>query len=128
MEVPTHYVLIVANQTAAAPTLVERVRRRALRGPCEFTLLAPAGREQTRSRVDAALPLLEEAAGGRVATIVDPSDPVVAVQRAVADKHYDEILVSTLPETDSVWLERHLPARIERPWLPVAVVEADRQA
>jgi hypothetical protein len=126
MEVPIHYVLIVANRTAAAPALVEHVRRRALRTPCEFTLLAPASREQAKANVATALPLLEDAAGGPVKAIVGPPDPVVAVQRAVADRHFDEILVSTLPEPDSVWLERELPARIQRPWLPVGVVTAER--
>ena len=42
METPHHYLLIVANRTAATPRLLERVRDRAQRGPCLFTLLVPA--------------------------------------------------------------------------------------
>lgn len=35
-------VLIVANQTAATPALLQAVRDRTRQGPCDFTLLVPA--------------------------------------------------------------------------------------
>ena len=34
-------ILIVANQTASTPRLIEAVRRRAAAGPCTFALLIP---------------------------------------------------------------------------------------
>jgi hypothetical protein len=104
METPIHYVLIVANQTAAAPTLLERVRERAQRSPCEFTVLVPtppgvpvAEQEARRSKARA-LPLLEQAAGGTVRALIVSAEPLVAVERTLADEHFDEVLVSTLPE------------------------------
>jgi RimJ/RimL family protein N-acetyltransferase len=50
------------------------------------------------------------------------AEPLVAVERTLANEHFDEVLVSTLLEPLSPWLKADLPARIERPWLPVGVV------
>jgi RimJ/RimL family protein N-acetyltransferase len=130
METPIHYVLIIANRTAAAPTLLERVRKRAQRSPCEFTLLVPTppgvpeAEQEARTSMARALPELERVAGGTVRGLMVSAEPLVAVERMLADEHFDEVLVSTLPEPVSSWLKADLPARIERPWLPVAVVNA----
>jgi hypothetical protein len=64
-------VLIVANRTAAPPALPAEVRRRASEGPCHFTLLVPrpswdADTEESAITLDIAIPLLEDAAAGRV--------------------------------------------------------------
>ena len=64
-------VLIVANRTAATPALLAEVRRRASEGPCHFTLLVPRRsgmptREESAITLDIAIPLLEDAAAGRV--------------------------------------------------------------
>ena len=134
METPAHYVLIVANRTAATPRLLDHVRKCALRGPCEFTLLVPAladtaaAQAEAREIVELALPLLGQAAGRPVKGIVGPSDPLLAVEHALAREHFDEVTVATLPERASRWLARDLPARIERPWVPVAVVTAKSTA
>jgi hypothetical protein len=39
-------------------------------------------------------------------------------------EHFDEVIVSTLPERVSHWLKRDLPTRIERLGIPVTVVRA----
>jgi hypothetical protein len=130
MDLPHHYVLIVANRTAATPRLLERVRQRALRGGCQFTLLVPAlpegcdAEDEARKTLALAVPLLEDAAGGPVRGIAGPSDPVRAIEEVLAREHFDEVIVSTLPEPVSSWLERDLPGRIERSDVPVAVVTA----
>jgi hypothetical protein len=134
MQNPTHYVLIVANRTASTPGLLERVRERSFRGPCDFTLLVPACADDAASSYQAAatlrtaLPLLEQAAQAPVKGLVGPPDAVAAVKQAVAREHFDEVLVSTLPEPVSAWRKQRMPERIARPWLPVAVVEADSHA
>ena len=35
-------ILVVANRTAESPELLDALQARAVRGPCEFTLLVPA--------------------------------------------------------------------------------------
>ncbi len=83
-------VLVVAHRTAATPRLIEAVRTRAERGPCAFTLLVPHGywdpdTEAASLILELALPLLEDAAGGRVEGIVGASDPYLAVREALAE-------------------------------------------
>jgi hypothetical protein len=127
-------VLIVANRTAATPGLLEEVRRRAAEGPCRFALLVPrsywdADTEESGVTLELAIPLIEEAAGDRVDGLIGDEDPVRAVEAALAQGHYDEIVVSTLPAHVSRWLHMDLPARLHRIGLPVTVVtakEADR--
>jgi hypothetical protein len=68
--------------------------------------------------------VLEEAAGGHVDGLIGDTDPFVAVQQAVAELGFDEIIVSTLPERVSHWLHRDLPRRVEALGLPVTVVTA----
>lgn len=56
-------------------------------------------------------------------------DPFTAVCRLVGERHFDEILLSTLPRSLSRWLEVDLPARLERRvHIPVVTVAADRVA
>lgn len=127
-------VLVVANRTAATPRLLEAVRQRAARGPCTFTLLVPAlahvvdpENVEAERTLELALPLLEQAGGGRVKGLIGDSDPVHAVREALGAEHFDELIVSTLPQRVSHWLHRDVPARLERLGLPVTVVTA-RQA
>ena len=54
-----------------------------------------------------------------------PSDPVAAVESALPDGPYDEILISTLPLGLSRWLQIDAPHRIARRFgLPVSTITA----
>jgi hypothetical protein len=123
-------VLVVAHRTAATPPLLDAVAERSRRGPCSFTLLVPrdyweADTERAAAVVELAVPLLERAAGIAVGARIGDSDPFVAVQEAVADGGFDEVIISTLPQRISHWLRRDLPARVKGLGLPVTVVVAE---
>jgi hypothetical protein len=124
MEAASRRILIVANRTAATPLLMDAVRKRADEGPSTFALLIPneprkGGADWT---LETAIPLLERAAGGPVEGIVGKEEPFEAVESALRDPGFDEVIVSTLPKRVSEWLRRDLPHRIEKLGVPVTTV------
>jgi hypothetical protein len=123
------HVLVVAHRTAATPGLLDVVRRRARAGRCRVTLLVPSpywdpDTEEAELVVELAVPLLEEAAGSRVESVIGTEDPVEAVRRFLARTEVHEIIVSTLPRRVSHWLRRDVPSRLQTLGLPVTVVTA----
>jgi hypothetical protein len=124
MEAATRRILVVANRTASTPLLLDAVRQRAQEGPCTFALLIPneprkGGADWT---LETARPLLERAARGPVEGIVGAADPFEAVEAALQDPGFDEVIVSTLPKRVSEWLRRDLPHRIEKLGVPVTTI------
>src|SRR5690242_7926848 len=83
-------VLIVANRTAGTPKLLEEVRRPAKQRASTFTLLIPDApqSQQTDWTLEAALPLLERAAGGPVEALTGGEDPLEVIRQVVAEHDY----------------------------------------
>jgi hypothetical protein len=131
-------VLVVANRTAATPALLAAVRERAQRSPAAFTLLIPNTahglhkvvdpEDQEQSEAEAtlelALPLMEDAAGGRVEGMIGDPEPLAAIQDAINLHGFDEIIISTLPTRVSRWLKLDLPSKAAGLGLPVTTVTA----
>jgi hypothetical protein len=138
MESSAARVLVVANKTAATPALMDAVRERAARGPCEFTLLVPnathglhkvvdpedQSKGEAEATIELALPLLEEAAGRPVDAMIGVPEPLAAIQDAVHLHGFDELIISTLPTRVSKWLKLDLPHKAEGLGLPVTTVTA----
>jgi hypothetical protein len=131
-------VLVVANQTAATPALMEAIRDRAAKGSCIFTLLVPntarglhkvvdpedQGMSEAEQTLELALPLLGEAAGAKVEGMIGDPTPLDAIQDAVNLHDFDEIILSTLPTRVSRWLKLDLPHKVAALGLPLTVVTA----
>ena len=136
---PHAQVLIVANKTAAAPPLLDAVRARAEQGAAAFFLLVPnlaphaeitdAERRRHHANSDhvleLALPLLSDAAGVPVdGSVSSRHDPMDAIEEALHDGEFHEVILSTLPHHISDWLRADLPRRVEHLGIPVTTITA----
>ena len=78
--------------------------------------------------LELAIPLLEEAAGGRVEGMVGDPSPMNAIQDAINLHGFDEVIISTLPARVSKWLKLDLPSKVTGLGLPVTTVTARERA
>jgi hypothetical protein len=114
---PFDVTLVVANQTVAAPELVERLKALAEEGPRRFIVVVPqdhgAGNAagEARRRLSTLLDSLDDAGVVAAGMIGDP-DPYTAVMNAVQYFHISEIVISTLPEGTSKWVADKLVERV----------------
>jgi hypothetical protein len=122
-------ILVVAHRSVATPALLEELRWRSAEEPCELVLLIPgagvaaATAEWTLRR---ALRLFERATGAPVEGLLyREHDEVQAIESALRDGHFDEVMISTLPAQVSQWLREDIPARVGALGVTVTVVTPD---
>jgi hypothetical protein len=135
-------VLIVASQTAGSRELIQAVAQRAEQGPCTFTLLVPGtvrvlnrvidgeyqGDGDAEARVEAAIPILSQAAGAPIIGVVGSPEPLLAVQDALNLLGFDEAIISMLSVRMSLWFHLDLPSKVRALGVPVTeVICSERQ-
>ena len=118
----TMKLLVIANRTVDSDEIRDAIVNRAVAGPVEITLVAPASsgvgsmrerRAATALRLDRAVQGLRDV-GVPVEGVVGDPDPMLAVQDAWDPRRYDEVIVATLPTGVSRWMAADLPHRVER--------------
>lgn len=113
------HTLVVANQTACTPALLDHLRAKGSEGPHSFVVVVPQGGKdghflaESRERLATVVDELREAGLEAVGSSGDP-DPFTAVMNALSFYRVDEIVISTLPETRSGWLRADLIDRVRR--------------
>jgi hypothetical protein len=120
------HVLVIANETAASRSLINKLKERAAEGDPLVTVIAPVSQpsegyvvyEDTRRasagrRLDKTLNLLRQEQI-RANGLVVETDPVMAVKDALAqlEPPVTEIIVSTHPRERSGWLRRNVIERV----------------
>jgi GABA permease len=139
-------ILVVANETVAGRELLDELKRRTAGGDAEVLVVAPAlnsrlryifadvdqAREQADERLAASIEVLR-ANGIEALGAVGDSNPVQAIEDALAEFGADEIIISTHPPERSNWLEKktveqararfdlpitHVVVDLQRDWAP----------
>ena len=119
-------VLVVANETVAGKPLIDAIRKRAKGEEVRAHVISPQNqpkhgyviydehvRDAAENRLEMTLALLREAGIEADGEVMDP-DPYSAVMDALGEQDYDEIVISTHPETRSGWLRQGLVDRVAR--------------
>jgi len=119
-------ILVVANETVAGTPLIEAVRSAAGDGAAKVHVICPQNqpkhghviyedsvRGAAQNRLEMTIAQLREAGIEATGELMDP-DPYAAIMDAVGENDYDEIVISTHPETRSGWLRQDLVTRVHQ--------------
>ena len=131
-------ILVVANETVGGRALIDAVRKRAEAGPVSVRVICPQNepkhgyvvydesiRDAAENRLRVTLAQLQGIGVKAEGEVMDP-DPYSAITDALGENGYDEIIISTHPETRSGWMRRDLIDRVrEHSDLPVEHVVVD---
>jgi hypothetical protein len=127
---PFDVTLVVANLTATAPELTERLKALAAEGPRRFIVVVPQEHREghaiaeARERERALVKSLRDEGIVAAGMVGDP-DPYTATMNAVQFFHISEIVISTLPEASSRWMADKLVERVQNATnKPVEHIEA----
>ena len=119
-------ILVVANETVTGQPLIDAVKRRVDGGSVSVHVICPQNqpkhgyviydetiRGAAENRLELTLAQLREAGVEATGEVMDP-DPYSAIMDAVGERDYDEIVISTHPDTRSGWLRQDLPTRVQQ--------------
>jgi hypothetical protein len=119
-------ILVVANETVAGRALIDAVKRHAEGEEVHVHVICPQNqpkhgyviyedqvRDATQNRLEMTIALLREEGIEADGRVMDP-DPYTAIMDALGEEEYDEIIISTHPETRSGWLRQGLVDRVHR--------------
>jgi len=134
-------ILVVANETVGGRPLIEAVKGRADSGEVKVHVICPQNspkhgyvvydesvRHAAENRLRTTIAQLAEVGIEASGEIMDP-DPYSAITDALNSASYDEIIISTHPETRSGWMRRDLIERVEEvSEIPVEHVVVDLDA
>ncbi len=115
-------ILVVSDRIALAPELLGAIAARAERGPIRVRVLVPnPGRSDAAGHVlERALSELETVAGGPVdGSVSTRHDPMDAIEEALHDDDFDQLVLATAPHHIEGWLHVDLPHRVAHFGLPV---------
>jgi hypothetical protein len=117
-------ILVVANETVTGQALIDAVKRRADGSPVAVHVICPQNqpkhgyviyddtiRGAAENRLAMTLAQLREVGIEATGDVEDP-DPYSAIMDAVGERDYDEIVISTHPDTRSGWLRQDLITRV----------------
>jgi hypothetical protein len=135
-------VLVVTDQDATTPALLDTIRGRAARGSAVFRILVPnpadvdwnlvhPGRHakiaEAEQQLALDIPKVEEAAGHPVQGMVSVRhDPMDAIEETLNAEPFDEIILAMAPHPIERWLHVDLPHRMGHLGLPVTTVTEHR--
>jgi hypothetical protein len=126
MEATPRRVLVVVNRPVSNRALAHAVRRRAAEDDCAFTLLVPAVArgfhrvvdpedaccQEAERTIQGLLPALEQAAGAPVAARIGSHEVLAAIEDAVNDGGYDEVIFASAPHRIERLLRVDLPRKV----------------
>jgi hypothetical protein len=117
-------ILVVANETVTGQPLIDAVKRRVDGGQASVHVICPQNqpkhgyviyddtiRGAAQNRLEMTLAQLREVGIEATGDVMDP-DPYSAIMDAVGARDYDEIIISTHPDTRSGWLRQDLVTRV----------------
>jgi hypothetical protein len=117
-------ILVVANETVTGQPLIDAVRKRIDGGQVAVHVICPQNqpkhgyviydetiRGAAENRLQLTLAQLREIGVEATGEVMDP-DPYSAIMDAVGERDYDEIVISTHPDTRSGWLRQDLISRV----------------
>lgn len=137
-------ILIVEERADVTPELLEVIRTKAATGSTQFRVVVPnpAASEihllhperhekaaQAERTLTAALPQLEDAAGGEViGTVSVRHDPMDAIEDVLFNEPIDEIVLSVTTHTIARWLHQDLQSRLQHYGIPVTTIHSEAKA